>query len=61
MLLLEWQNGKNEYPEFNDWIEVTGTFGHIEKDGIQLKGIHLSSITTLETRGVEFILSYHPN
>jgi hypothetical protein len=53
---VEWQN-ENEYASFGDWVEVTGTFGYIEKNGDHLKGIHLSSITVLETRGLEHINS----
>ena len=49
-LLVEWQDD-NEYAEFGDWVEIAGTFDFIEKNGTQLKGIHLSSMRVLDTRG----------
>ncbi|MCL2366004.1 MAG: hypothetical protein FWC75_03030 [Oscillospiraceae bacterium] len=45
------------YADLNDWVEVIGKFGFIERDGVRLMGIHLDALNVLEVRGNEFIRS----
>lgn len=50
-----WEDGRNDLPENNDWVEVVGTFGVTEVEGVRLRSVYLSSLTVLEVRGEDFV------
>lgn len=45
----------NEYPEDNDWVELTGVLEEYEEDGYKYLRLNLISLNVLTTRGQEFV------
>ena len=44
-----------EYPEQDDWVEVTGVLEVYEEGGYKYLYLKVTSINVLETRGLEFV------
>ncbi|MCL2873725.1 MAG: hypothetical protein FWE29_02215 [Defluviitaleaceae bacterium] len=55
--MVVWEDNDADFPENDDWVEVVGTFGIVEIDGLAFRSVFLSSLTVLETRGEEFVWS----
>ena len=50
-----WEDGRSDFPENNDWVEVVGTLGVTEVEGRRLRSVNLSSLTVLDVRGEAFV------
>lgn len=44
-----------DYPDKNDWVEVTGVLEEYEEDGNKYLRLNVSSLTVLDTRGAEYV------
>ena len=50
-----WEDGRSDFPENNDWVEIVGTFGVTEVGDFRLRSIYLKSLTVLDVRGADFV------
>ena len=50
-----WDDGRADFPENGEWVEVVGTFGVLEMEGFLFRCVFLTSITVLDVRGEEFV------
>lgn len=48
-------NWEGEYPNKDDWVEVTGVLEEYDDYGLTYLRLHIVSLTTLTTRGAEFV------
>lgn len=50
-----WEDESTQYPNENDWCEVTGILEEYERNGLRFLRLRLTSLKVLETRGAEFV------
>lgn len=44
-----------DWPQENDWVEATGILEEYEEDGWKYLRLRLTALTSLETRGAEYV------